>query len=55
MAGTGFALCQSGKQFLQLSLLLSPNKEVFGTKAEAVLAEIKVALELYIAQFATNL
>jgi hypothetical protein len=48
MAGAGFALYQSGKQFLQSSLPLGPNKEVFDAEAEAALAGVKTVLELYI-------
>jgi ribonuclease HI len=55
MAGAGFALYQSGKQFLRLSFPLGPNKEVFDAEAEAALAGIKAALEIYTARFATNL
>jgi hypothetical protein len=55
MAGAGFALYQSGKQFLQSSLPLGPNKEVFDAEAEASLAGIKAALKLHTVCFATNL
>jgi ribonuclease HI len=55
IAGAGFALYQSGRQFLQSSLSLGPNKEVFDAEAEAALAGIKAALKLHTACFATNL
>jgi hypothetical protein len=55
MAGAGFALYQSGIQFLQYSLPLGPNKEVFDTEAEVALAGIKAALKLHTACFITNL
>jgi hypothetical protein len=42
-------------QFLQSSLPLGPNKEVFDAEAEAALAGIKAALKLYIVCFVTNL
>jgi ribonuclease HI len=55
MTGAGFALYQSKKQFLQSSFSLSPNKEIFDTEAEAALAGVKAAFELYTARSATNL
>jgi hypothetical protein len=55
MTGAGFAIYQSGKQFLQSSFSLGLNKEVFDAEAEAALAGIKAALELHTARFATNL
>jgi hypothetical protein len=55
MVDAGFALYQSRKQFLQSSLPLGPNKEVFDAKAEVALAGIKAALKLYTTCFATNL
>jgi hypothetical protein len=55
MVDAGFALYQSKKQFLQSSLPLGPNKEVFDAEAEAALAGIKAALKLHTAFFATNL
>ena len=55
MAGAGFALYQSGGLFLQSFLPLGPNKEVFDAEAEAALAGIKAALQLYTARFATDL
>jgi hypothetical protein len=55
MAGSGFALYQSGKLFFQSSFSLGPNKEVFNTEAEAALAGAKAAFRLYTACFATNL
>ncbi|KAI9035418.1 ribonuclease H family protein [Aspergillus affinis] len=41
--------------FQQSSFSLEPNKEAFDTKAEAALAEIKIAFKLNTARFATNL
>jgi ribonuclease HI len=55
MTGAGFAIYQSGKQFLQSSFSLGLNKEVFDAEAEAALAGIKTALKLHTAHFATNL
>jgi hypothetical protein len=43
MAGAGFAIYQSGRQFLQSSIPLGLNKEVFDAKAEAALAGAKAA------------
>jgi ribonuclease HI len=55
MAGAGFAIYQSGRQFLQSSIPLGPNKEVFDAEAEAALAGAKAAFQLHIACYATNL
>ncbi|CEL11958.1 hypothetical protein ASPCAL15081 [Aspergillus calidoustus] len=55
MAGAGFAIYQSGKQFLQSSIPLGPNKEVFDAEAEAALAGAKAAFQLHTACYATNL
>jgi ribonuclease HI len=55
MAGAGFALYQSRRQFLQFSIFLGLNKEVFDAEAEAALAGIKAAFKLHTARFATNL
>jgi hypothetical protein len=44
MAGAGFVLYQSGKEYLYSSFSLSLNKEVFNTKAEAALAGLKAAI-----------
>jgi hypothetical protein len=44
MAGAGFAIYQSRRQFLQSSIPLGLNKEVFNAKAEAALAGAKAAL-----------
>jgi ribonuclease HI len=55
MAGAGFALYQSGRLFLQSSLPLGPNKDVFGAEAEAALAGLKEALQLHTARFAADL
>ncbi|KAI9037727.1 ribonuclease H family protein [Aspergillus affinis] len=55
MAGSRYALYQSGKLFQQSSFSLGPNKEVFDAEAEAALAGVKAALKLDTARFATNL
>ncbi|KAI9034741.1 reverse transcriptase, partial [Aspergillus affinis] len=55
MAGSGYALYQSGMLFQQSSFSLGPNKEVFDAEAEAALAGVKAALKLSTARFATNL
>jgi ribonuclease HI len=55
IAGAGFALYQFKRQFLQFSISLGLNKEVFDAEAEAALAGIKAAFKLHTACFATNL
>ncbi|KAI9036018.1 uncharacterized protein KD926_002540 [Aspergillus affinis] len=55
MAGSGYALYQSGMLFQQSSFSLGPNKEVFDAEAEAALAGLKAAFKLGTARFATNL
>jgi hypothetical protein len=44
MAGAGFVLYQSGKEYLHSSFSLSLNKEIFNAEAEAALASLKVAI-----------
>ena len=55
MAGAGFVLYQSGKEYLHSSFSLGPNKEVFDAEAEAALAGLKAAIQFHSARFATNL
>jgi hypothetical protein len=55
MVGARFVLYQFKKQFLQSSLSLGPNKEVFDAKVKAALAGIKVVLKLHTTCFTTNL
>jgi ribonuclease HI len=55
MTGAGFALYQTGKKYLQSSVSLGPNKEVFDAEAEAALAGLKAAMQFHTARFATNL
>ncbi|KAI9034729.1 uncharacterized protein KD926_006534, partial [Aspergillus affinis] len=46
MAGSGYALYQSGMLFQRSSFSLGPNKEVFDAEAEAALAGLKAAFKL---------